>query len=480
MSDRDRAYFEERVGIAIAKIGGGSTGVTGVTGVRGVTGSTGATGPTGPTGVTGATGVVGPTGGATGATGPTGPTGPTGAGTTGATGPTGVSGAAGVTGVTGAGTTGVTGPTGPSGVTGVTGATGSGVTGATGPTGAGAADAWLFDTPVGAGVTGPTLAQATAPTAGSTPQSILMAPQAPNAGATGATAGTPGGFSITLAAPTVGGSEAHMLVNRTGGVSTAIGTFPTIPSIGCLWIGTAPFSATNYLLATDAGTFTNINAPTGGNIAFEFNGAVKHTLDTNALQIGANATDVGGAVNAIGLTKASTDPTTNPAAGGGILFENVAGTTYTHRGSHGAIWGLAPAGSVGTINSQAQTRTPIIGTAETVSSATPATILTFATPSGKGGILNLVAISRATTTGAGIAVGDAAASQYVLAYRNIGGTVALSTAGITQLGTGQTTAAALVAPVLTATVATNVITILVTNVALATIDSQVTGTADIC
>jgi hypothetical protein len=135
---------------------------------------------------------------------------------------------------------------------------------------------------------------------------------------------------------------------------------------------------------------------------------------------------------------------------------------------------MAPSGSTGTINSQEQVVDLKIGTAETVSSATPTAILAYTTSSGKGGYLNITVVSRATTTGAGVAVGDTATAQYVLGYRNIAGTVTLSTAGITLItGTNQTTAVALAAPVLTATAATNVITILVTNVNLATIDSQV-------
>lgn len=110
--DLDTAYHAGATGAT------GATGTNGTNGVDGVTGATGVTGPTGATGVTGA-GVTGPTGatgtnGSAGATGATGPTGATGTGTTGDTGPTGA------TGATGSGTTGPTGPTGATGSGGTT------------------------------------------------------------------------------------------------------------------------------------------------------------------------------------------------------------------------------------------------------------------------------------------------------------------------------------------------------------------------
>ncbi len=112
------------------------------------------------------------------------------------------------------------------------------------------------------------------------------------------------------------------------------------------------------------------------------------------------------------------------------------------------------------------------GSVRTSSSATPTACLTYTTLTATGGWMTIRTVSRATTTGTGIVVSDSCAATYVLAYKNIGGTVTLSTSGITLVGAGQTTAAAMV-PTLTASVATNVITILVTNTNLCTVDSEV-------
>ena len=90
--------------------------------------------------------------------------------------------------------------------------------------------------------------------------------------------------------------------------------------------------------------------------------------------------------------------------------------------------------------------------------------------SGIGGFLTIRAVSRSTTTGTGIAVGEVSTALYTLAYQNIAGTVSLPAAGPT-LVTSQTTVAALTVPTVTATASGNVITILVSNVSLCTVDS---------
>jgi hypothetical protein len=240
---------------------------------------------------------------------------------------------------------------------------------------------------------------------GSDPNDLVFAPQAPGGGAGSTATGTPGSFTVSLAAPVSTGVEAALKVTRVGS--------------------------------------GQIFSVTGGGV--------------------------------VSLTNATTVPSSNPV-GGGVLWESA--SRLTHRGSLGAIIGLASQGSSGTINSQAQTYVPLMGTCETVSSAAPTAILTFATASATGGLLRLRIISRAVTSGAGIAVGDTATATYEVAYKNPSGTVSLDTTGITLQGTARTTAAALSPPVLTTTVATNVITVLVTNVNLCTIDSQISGGAD--
>jgi hypothetical protein len=231
----------------------------------------------------------------------------------------------------------------------------------------------------------------------------------------------------------------------------------TLPSI---YFGSGSILANTYTLIGD-GTNNYFNGATSTNL---------QVGGTNIVSVTSSNVNV---IQPMTLNNAGTVPSSNPSSGG-IVYETSG--NLTHRGSSGSITTVAPTGSALTINSQAQIIDQAVGTCETVSSATPTTILTYSTVSGKGGMMTLTAISRATTTGTGIAVGNTSAAVYTLVWQNIAGTVTLSTAGISLVsGTNVTTAAALTAPELTASASTNVITIQVTNVALATIDSQVTA-----
>jgi hypothetical protein len=322
-------------------------------------------------------------------------------------------------------------------------------------------------------VTGPELAQTIA-NAGATPQSIAINPQGPNAGSTGAGPGTPGGVVITLAAPVDVGVEAYVQVLR---ASTIIGSIGANAAFGAIWLGNAAPTATNYTVWGFSGD-TYINGATSIRFRPANAPGTVGAVTTAGWQFGSETAQFGGGAGVLGLSNAQVDPTTNPSVATIIYSSNTTGVLKA-RSSAGVVSSLNP-NNTKTVNSQAQVLDRILGTAETVSSATPTAIVTYATATGTGGILTLDAVSRATTTGTGIAVGDTGVSKYVLGYKNVAGTVTLSTAGITQLGTGQTTAAALTAPVLTATVATNVITILVTNTNAATIDSEVFGSIVVC
>jgi lysophospholipase L1-like esterase len=127
--------------------------------------------------------------------------------------------------------------------------------------------------------------------------------------------------------------------------------------------------------------------------------------------------------------------------------------------------------SRGTVNSQTQKEYQSWGTAETVSSATPTPIVAGITVTGRGGWLHVTLVSVAVSGGCG-STGDSASAEYVVGFKNVGGTVSLSTAGLTLVGSVQTTNAALTST-LTATVATNVLTLNVVNPAGCTVDSEV-------
>lgn len=319
---------------------------------------------------------------------------------------------------------------------------------------------------------------------------MSLAPQAPNAGSTGAN-GTPGFAIVNVAAPVSTGLESGLVVQRAGTNFATLQPRAGQATVASrLWLGPAANAITDLNWAIESQTsLTQFNAgPGNGQIKLQIAASDVVIVSNGTTTIGANGNGhslalfggaaLGGGTGVISIKNAGTIPTTNPALAG-ILYEALG--ALTHRGTLGAINTIAPSGSGLTINSQAQIIDRVIGTCETVSSATATIILNYSTLSGKGGFITMTVVSRATTTGTGIAVGDTACATYTLGYSNVAGTVALSTAGIT-LGTGTnvTTAAALTAPILTATVATNVITILVSNVALATIDSQLVANLVVC
>jgi hypothetical protein len=237
------------------------------------------------------------------------------------------------------------------------------------------------------------------------------------------------------------------------------------------------------------GLLSNAQIYVGANGVTNFFGASHITMAPNNIFIGqfltskeqywvtganialgsAAAGSYGGGAGVMQIANAQTVPSSNTSTG--VLLYSSGGDGYM-RGQLGAVTTIAATGSNLTVNTQSQIMDTAIGTCRTVSSATPTTILNYNTKSGVGGTMTVTVTSRAITTGTGIAIGNTSSNIYVLAWQNIAGTVTLSTAGITILGTGQTTAAAMTAPTLTASASGATLTIFVTNNALATIDSQ--------
>jgi hypothetical protein len=337
---------------------------------------------------------------------------------------------------------------------------------------------------IAAGAASPTVTQTTQASAIAT-NNLTIVPQAPNAGATGAN-GTPGMLIVNTAAPVDTGLEAGPVFQRVGVNYATIQPRAGFASIASrLWLGPAAVAITNSNWSVEAQTsllFLNAG-PGNGQVHVQIAAADIITVTNASTLIGLNGNGhsvglfgvaaFGGGTGVVSIKNAGAVPTTNPASAG-ILYE--VGGALTHRGSSGETDTIAAAGSALTINSQAQIIDRVMGTCQTVSSATPTIILNYTTKSGSGGFMTMTVIVRATTTGAGILVGDVASAVYTLGYRNIAGTVTLSTAGITlSTGSNVTTAAALTAPVLTTSVATNVVTILVTNVNLAAIDCQLSA-----
>jgi hypothetical protein len=294
--------------------------------------------------------------------------------------------------------------------------------------------------------------------------------------------GASGSLVVNLAAPASGTTEAFLQVTRTGASTTYIGNLPGSTSQACLWIAPngAP-SVSNYTFQSSHTFGTTIAGDGSLDLKAQSSG-VLFALNTQNLQfINTGTFDIGGGVGVIGIGVCGTNPTSNPSAGNIILYAEKTTGNAKVRGYLGAITTIAVPGSNLTINSQKQIIDGYIGTCETVSSATPTAILNYPTISNTGGFLTLSVVSRATSTGVGIAVGNTSSAEYTIAFSNISGTVALSTAAINLVtGTNVTTATAMTAPVLTTSIIGNVIQFLVTNQALCTTDSQCVLSANIC
>lgn len=168
------------------------------------------------------------------------------------------------------------------------------------------------------GAGAPTFSQTT-PTSDVAPTNIVFNPQAPFASAT--TNKTPASYVVNLSAPISGGTEARFTVNRTGGVSSFLGTFPSFATIGALWVGIATPSSANYSIASDGSTFTNLNSPLTANTVFTFGGAGAHAMTSAGLQVGANAVSLDGGVKVLSLTDATTLPT-SVASGHTLIYSS--------------------------------------------------------------------------------------------------------------------------------------------------------------
>lgn len=321
----------------------------------------------------------------------------------------------------------------------------------------------------------------------SAPQPMTFIPQPPGAAATNATNGTPGNLVVSLAAPVTGGNEAALQVNRAGGGSQYLGVFPGLAATGTLWLGltTAP-TASNYslLVAPTLGIF-DVGVPTAASGAGNFQVRIATTLATFTSGVnatggqstnltGGNANTTTNGVGVVVMDNATTEPTNNR----GTQFWSFTNGALKWRSNAGWTGNLAALGT-GALNTQAPDVDTFSSAVRTVSTATPTAFTAYTTASNTIGWINVRLKSKAATTAGGITTGDGAFAEYRLGYKNVAGTVTLSTAGLTLLGAVQTTNA-LLTSVLTAAAAGATVVFSVTNVAGNTVDSLIDCTIDVC
>lgn len=338
------------------------------------------------------------------------------------------------------------------------------------------------------GTLAPTITQAQQANA-SPPQTMTIAPQAPGAGATNATNGTPAGLTVSLAAPVNSGLTPYFRIAQTGGPTLSFGALPNLSTLndaGFWGVSPGTESLTNYgwLYSVIGGGF-NFLAPTAGTVSsFNFGYLAASTVGmflgtvSPASGSGINLTGLhtqfGGGAAVAKLENATAEPTSNAST----LFWSFTNGALKWRSANGWTGNLAALGA-GALNSQKPNVDTFSAVVRTVSSATPTAFPAYTTAADTIGWINVRLKSKCQTAASGNVVGDGAFAEYRLGYRNIAGTVTLSTAGITLLGAVQTTSASLTS-VLTAAAATNTVVFSVTNVATNTVDSLIDCTIDVC
>jgi len=198
------------------------------------------------------------------------------------------------------------------------------------------------------GVTAPTLGQTTQ-AVGAAPQSIKLAPQAPNAGAAGANQ-IAGSLVVDLAAPAgAGTTEAHFTVSRAGLPLFHVGAFDGFPtSFANIWAGPSITPTTsNYLFLADGIFNSYLNVPNAaGAVTIVIGGA-----NTNAGSVAFNA------ASGMVFSAASTNPRISQTvqATTGVQLTLQAANVTTGTGSDAAV--TSGTGSVASGNVLLQTGT---------------------------------------------------------------------------------------------------------------------------
>ncbi|HTQ45377.1 MAG TPA: hypothetical protein VMI75_21615 [Polyangiaceae bacterium] len=176
------------------------------------------------------------------------------------------------------------------------------------------------------GVVSPNLGQS-AQLPGSAPQTLTIAPQAPDPSATNATNGTPGSLVVNLSAPVNGGSDAVFAVERAGTMIAQIeivngshgrlrfdGT-TTGQAAGNTITGLGPQMTLN---SASSGYTFSIDGVGGNLVQLDSTNGLRIVSPLPGLAIGGSV-GYGGGSGLIAVQNAGTAPTTNPS-GGGLLY----------------------------------------------------------------------------------------------------------------------------------------------------------------
>lgn len=159
-------------------------------------------------------------------------------------------------------------------------------------------------------------------TTDTTPQNLVITPQAPFSGATTTAHKTPGSIVANIPLPVSGGNEGAFWVSRNGTAVAAIGPFPGIPADGAVWLSTTAPSITNYVLLSTTTGDTGISGTSSVNIVIGGQGGVSMARAiSTGIQIFSGTPSFGGGTGVLGITDATVIPTSAPS-GGSILYSH--------------------------------------------------------------------------------------------------------------------------------------------------------------
>jgi len=212
---------------------------------------------------------------------------------------------------------------------------------------------------------------------------------------TGATTnGSSGSIVHTIPAPTGTGTYGQLSLSSGASQSFVVGAYNNGVSYAGLWLGSGAVANTNPAILGNGSTLVQVNIPSSGGTGYlGVDGSTGILAWTSAgIQIG-QTTGFGGGSGVLGLSNATTIPTSNPS-GGGVAYE--ASGTLTHRGPGGCVEQFAAAGQ-GTVNTQLLHHYRVCATLHTTNS-TAATIYTYTLPASGNHTVTLETVLQTTNT----------------------------------------------------------------------------------
>ena len=177
-----------------------------------------------------------------------------------------------------------------------------------------------------------------ASTSGATGANLTIASQASTANP-----GTGGNVVLSVPAKVGAGSVAYVVIQGGGNPHALIGGWNNSDAgAGALWLGNVTPSTSNYAVFSDGTSATQFACPTGGTwyLLIGNGGNSPVTGTTNGVQLFSTTQSLGGGTGVLGVTNATTAPTTNPT-GGGVLYAQAGAGKW--RGSSGTVTTFGPA-----------------------------------------------------------------------------------------------------------------------------------------